>query len=97
MCVCETLEMCLLQGDPGRWGHSRGWKPGDWFKQRAPWLTFEVSLPKYQLEDEGFTLPETNIFAPENAWLEYYFPIGEAYFEVQTVSFREGSLGVSVG
>ena len=27
----------------------------------------------------GITLPETNI-APENGWLEYYFPIGEAYF-----------------
>ena len=35
------------------------------------------------------TLPETNI-APENGWLEYYFPIGKAYFQGQTVSFREG-------
>ena len=35
------------------------------------------------------SLPETNI-APENGWLEYYFPIGMAYFQVQTVSFREG-------
>ena len=26
------------------------------------------------------TLPETNI-APENGWLEYYFPIGEVYFQ----------------
>ena len=26
------------------------------------------------------TLPETNI-APENGWLEDYFPIGEAYFQ----------------
>ena len=26
------------------------------------------------------TLPETNI-AAENGWLEYYFPIGEAYFQ----------------
>ena len=26
-----------------------------------------------------FTLPETNI-APENGWLEYYFPIGMANF-----------------
>ena len=26
------------------------------------------------------TLPETNI-ASENGWLEYYFPIGEAYFQ----------------
>ena len=29
----------------------------------------------------AFTLPETNI-APKNGWLEYYFPIGEAYFQV---------------
>ena len=28
----------------------------------------------------GGTLPETNI-APENGWLEDYFPIGEAYFQ----------------
>ena len=26
------------------------------------------------------TLPETNI-VPENGWFEYYFPIGEAYFQ----------------
>ncbi len=26
-----------------------------------------------------YTFPETNI-APKNGWLEYYFPIGEAYF-----------------
>ena len=29
---------------------------------------------------QGCTLPETNI-APTNGWLEYYFPIGEAYFQ----------------
>ena len=28
----------------------------------------------------GSTLPETNI-APENQWLEDYFPFGEAYFQ----------------
>ena len=33
------------------------------------------------------TLPETNI-APENAWLEYSFPFGMAYFQGY-VSFRE--------
>ena len=27
------------------------------------------------------TLPETNI-APENGWLEYYFPFGMAYVQV---------------
>ena len=35
------------------------------------------------------TLPETNI-APKNGWLEYYFPVGKAYFQGQAVSFREG-------
>ena len=38
------------------------------------------------------TLPKTNI-APENGCLEYYLPIGEAYFQVQFVSFREGNPG----
>ncbi len=33
----------------------------------------------YILFPEG-TLPGTNI-APKNGWLEYYFPIGEAYFQ----------------
>ena len=28
-----------------------------------------------------YTLPETNL-APENGWLEDYFPFGEAYFQV---------------
>ena len=27
-----------------------------------------------------YTLPETNIFAPENGWLEDEFPFGMAYF-----------------
>ena len=34
------------------------------------------------------TLPETNI-APENGWLEDYFPFGKRYFQGQTVSFGE--------
>ena len=34
-------------------------------------------------------LPETNV-APKNGWLEMYFPIGEVYFQVRTVSVREG-------
>ena len=29
---------------------------------------------------EMVTLPETNI-APENGWLEYYFPFGMTYFQ----------------
>ena len=38
-----------------------------------------------------FTLPETNV-APKNGCLEDDFPIGEAYFQGRTVSFREGDL-----
>ena len=37
------------------------------------------------------TSPETNI-TPENGWLEYYFPIGKAYFQGRTISFREDRL-----
>ena len=43
----------------------------------------------------GFTWDlwdETNIFAPENGWLEDEFPFGMAQFQVRTVSFREGTL-----
>ncbi len=55
---------------------------------RAQLPVFLVELGKKQpthlswgakLEPPGFligTLPETNIFAPTNGWLEYYFPIG---------------------
>ena len=37
------------------------------------------------------TLPETNIFAPENGWLEYdRFLLGRPIFRCENVSFREG-------
>ncbi len=32
------------------------------------------------INKESDTLPKTNI-APENGWLEYYLPIGKAYFQ----------------
>ncbi len=31
-------------------------------------------------QNQEHTLPETNI-APENRWLEYYFPFGMTYFQ----------------
>ena len=43
---------------------------------------YGMAMVKFQvLEDFCWvvTLPETNI-APKNGWMEYYFPIGEAYF-----------------
>ena len=33
-----------------------------------------------KMGDIPVSFPETNI-APKNGWLEYYFPIGEAYFQ----------------
>ena len=35
----------------------------------------------FPLVRPAITLPETNI-APKNGWLEYYFPIKKAYFQV---------------
>ena len=49
----------------------------------------ETIISRFHVNFLGSTLPETNI-APKNGWLEYYFPIGEAYFQGRTVSFREG-------
>ncbi len=56
-----------------RWGRSKSWKSrfsifswGFWGCSFAVW--------------KSCTLPETNI-APENGWLEYYFAIGEAYYQ----------------
>ncbi len=45
-----------------------------------------------QLAVLSATLPETNIFAPENQWLEDEFPFGMAHLQVQTVGFRQGKL-----
>ena len=47
--------------------------------------------PIYPQRKLSHSFPETNI-SRENGWLEYYFPIGEASFQGQTVSFREGIL-----
>ena len=76
---------------------SRGGKPSDfpgrnWAKVDPisgpfPTLQQKVSVRFHLLVT---TLPETNSSPPKNGWLEYYFPIGEAYFQVRTVSFREG-------
>ena len=37
-----------------------------------------------------YTLPETNL-APENGWLEDYFPFGGGPFSGAELSFREGN------
>ena len=46
-------------------------------------------------EHEFLTLPETYM-APENQWLEDEFPVGKAYFQGQTVSFREGNAEICI-
>ncbi len=48
---------------------------------RDDWIVGATSYVRFiQIWFLTTTLPETNI-APENGWLEYYFPIGEAYFQ----------------
>ena len=47
--------------------------------------------PKCHIFFKGNT-PEKSNIAPENGWLEDHFPSGKAYFQVRTVSFREGKL-----
>ena len=37
--------------------------------------------------------PWNKQLAPENGWLEDFFPFGKPYFQVRTVSFREGISG----
>jgi len=40
---------------------------------------------------ESLFLPETNMFAPKNGWLEcYFFLLGRPIFSGENVSFREG-------
>ena len=46
--------------------------PGIW-----NWEESMITMTRAWVQD---TLPETNV-APENGWLENYFPIGEAYFK----------------
>ena len=63
-------------------------------RPKYPWSQV-VGFPDFSLpfcgDQAAVTLPETNIFAPENGWLEYYFQfLGPAHFQVRTVSSREG-------
>ena len=64
--------------------------PNEIAKRRACVYYSHLYIFKFiNIEKSKITLPETNI-APKNGWLEYYCPIGEAYFQGRTVSFREG-------
>ncbi len=49
------------------------------WKNPTSWRVEDV-ISYEKIGDFPATLPETNM-APENGWLEYYFPIGEAYFQ----------------
>ena len=60
------------------------WIPQDLRQQWCDWTSF--SGMEQQISSS--TLPKTNIFAPENCWLEFVFPFEKAYFQVRTVSFR---------
>ena len=60
-----------------------------WLGSLSFWLGSKIGiLPK--MKSVHTTLPETSIFAPENGWLESYFPFEMAYFQGRAVSFREG-------
>ena len=74
---------------------------GDFFFQDAPAFGWDPSLSTVcdngskigilpKMKSVHTTLHETSIFAPENGWLESYFPFGMAYFQGRAVSFREG-------
>ena len=54
-----------------------------------PAISRVLPLTTWKKTHQSLTPPKTNI-APENGWLEYYFPFGMAYSQVQTVSFRKG-------
>ena len=66
---------------------------------RSGWKHIEASRWQgLQLQrSTSNTLPETNMFAPENGWLEDdRFLIREVTFQGQTVSFREGMYKVGL-
>ena len=67
--------------------HPYFWMKNMWActMNESPNIPKLISIP---IDDYGYltpTLPETNIFAPENGWLEYYLPIGMAYFQVLNI------------
>ena len=51
----------------------------NWSPDRV-WGVHRLCMMSHPPQLAPGTLPKTNI-APTNGWLEYYFPIGEAYFQ----------------
>ena len=70
---CVQLVLHHFWPNMSGWFHSLNAASGDSFQ--AP-LFFQRKTQ----QQRKHTLPESNI-APKNGWLEYYFPIGEAYFQ----------------
>ena len=63
--------------------------PNGW-PNKSSSILFFIILKKHRAEPHQVTLPETNIFAPENGWLEYdCFLLGWPFFRGY-VSLREG-------
>ena len=76
-----------LAGKTGMIGiHAAFIHPGEALYQAIPasnemsWEPKGPTPPMPRGNPPGNSLPETNI-APKNGWLEYYFPIGKAYFQ----------------
>ena len=62
----------------GPWSIFVAWSAGHYSLMVAPMLQKKIKNKNIYIP--LYTLPETNI-APENGWLEYYFPIEMAYFQ----------------
>ena len=58
-------------------------QPRDWWVWGPPCGRdiIKMKIPALATNQSLLTLPETNIFARKNGWLEYYCPIGDAYFQ----------------
>ena len=90
------LTLCclhLLLGFTGLAGGTMGWilqlenhsNHPSWTTKKFPNLCTKWMVGKKRwFLDYPITLKLTAIFAPKNGWLEYYFPIGEAYFQGRT-------------
>ncbi len=69
-------------------GHSKwpsvGIRPPKFFTIHFGYTTNKITQNQpqnhLQIFSRVYTIPETNIFAPENGWLEDEFPFGKAYF-----------------
>ena len=82
----------------GNWFQSSSLEPSPLLKQHGPrgiggWAVCQVQPSQVEAGTKVMTLPETNIFAPENGWvgIRYSFLFWEGLFSGGYVSLREGT------